>query len=82
MKAPSQYHWGNAMLTAAECRAQAEEKLAQAERDERHRKRLITAAEAWLFLASQLRRAEAAFTQDEVVITRRSKSRVKASAVT
>ena len=46
---------------------QAEQKLAQAERDERHRKRLITAAEAWLFLASQLRRVEAAFPNDEVV---------------
>jgi hypothetical protein len=55
------------MLTSAECRVQAEQKLAQAERDERHRKRLITAAEAWLFLASQLRRVEAAFPNDEVV---------------
>src|SRR5258707_12132796 len=36
------------MLTSAECRAQAEQKLAQAERDDRNRKRLITAAEAWL----------------------------------
>jgi hypothetical protein len=40
---------------------QAEQKLALAERDERHRKRLITAAEAWLFLASQLKRVEANF---------------------
>jgi hypothetical protein len=70
------------MLTSAECRAQTEEKLAQAERDDRHRKRLITAAEAWLFLASQLRRAEAAFPHDEVVTTRRSKGRVKANAAT
>jgi hypothetical protein len=53
------------MLTSAECRVQAEQKLAQAERDGRHRKRLITAAEAWLFLASQLRRVEAAFPNDE-----------------
>ena len=45
---------------------QAEQKLAQAERDERHRKRLITAAEAWLFLASQLRRVEAVSPNDEV----------------
>ena len=35
--------------------------------DERHRKRLITAAEAWLFLASQLRRVETAFPNDEAV---------------
>jgi hypothetical protein len=40
-------------LTAAECRTLAEEKLAEADRDERHRRRLITAAEGWLFLASQ-----------------------------
>jgi hypothetical protein len=50
--------WGRAMLTSAECRAQAEQKLAEANRDYRHRKRLITAAEAWLFLANQLKRAE------------------------
>jgi hypothetical protein len=49
------------MFTSDECRAQAEDKLAQAERDHRHRNRLITAAEAWLFLASQLRRVEATF---------------------
>ena len=47
------------MFTSAECRVQAEQKLAQAERDDRHRKRLITAAEAWLILASQMRRLEA-----------------------
>ena len=70
------------MLTSAECRAQAEQKLAQAEHDERHQKRLITAAEAWLFLASQLRRAEAAFLHDEVGTKRRSKSRMKAKDAT
>jgi hypothetical protein len=47
------------MLSSAECRAHAEEKLAQAERDDGHRKRLITAAAAWLVLASQMRRLEA-----------------------
>jgi hypothetical protein len=47
------------MLSSAECRAHAEEKLAQAERDDAHRKRLITAAEAWLILASHMRRLEA-----------------------
>ena len=46
------------MFTSAECRAHAEQKLAQAEHDQRHRRRLITAAEAWLNLASLLRRAE------------------------
>ena len=49
------------MYTSAECRAQAEEKLAQAEHDNQHRNRLITTAEGWLFLASQLRRIEASF---------------------
>ena len=44
------------MYTSAECRAHAEEKLALASRDNRNRKRLIVAAEAWLFLAGQLRR--------------------------
>jgi hypothetical protein len=48
------------MFTSTECRAYAEQKLAQAEHDQQHRRRLITAAEAWLFLASQLRRMEAA----------------------
>jgi hypothetical protein len=82
MKAPSQDDCGNAMLTSAECRAQADQKLAQAEHDERHRKRLITAAEAWLFLASQLRRAESAFPHDEVGTKRRSKGRMKAKDAT
>ena len=45
-------------LTSTECRAIAEKKLAEAGRDERHRKRLTTAAEGWLFLAGQLRRLE------------------------
>jgi hypothetical protein len=34
------------LFTSAECRALAEQKLAEAERDDRHRRRLITAAEA------------------------------------
>jgi hypothetical protein len=42
------------MFTSAECRAKAEEK-----RDPRHSRRLIDAAEAWLFLADQIRRLEA-----------------------
>jgi hypothetical protein len=49
------------MFTAAECRVRAEEKLAQAACDDRHRRRLNTAAEAWLILASQMRRLEAKF---------------------
>jgi hypothetical protein len=54
----------NAMLTFAECRALAEAKLAQAEHDERHRRRLISAAEGWLLLASQMRRLEASLGDD------------------
>jgi hypothetical protein len=53
------------MLTAAECRALAEAKLTQAEHDNRRRRRLINAAKAWLFLASQLRRVEVATTLSE-----------------
>jgi hypothetical protein len=47
------------MFTSAECRARAEEKLAQAKHDDRNRKRLITAAEAWFFLAGKMGRLEA-----------------------
>jgi len=53
-------------LTSAECRTLAEEKLAEADRDVRHRRRLITAAEGWLFLSSQLRRLEKTLGYDEV----------------
>ena len=51
------------MFTIAECRAQAEHKLAQADHDDRNRKRLIAAAEAWLLLAGQLRRGEKAIAK-------------------
>jgi hypothetical protein len=44
----------------------AEKKLAEAGRDEQHRKRLINAAEGWLFLAGQLRRLELSFRHDGV----------------
>jgi hypothetical protein len=53
------------MFTSAECRAHAEQKLAQAEHDQEHRRRLITAAEAWLILASQLRRLESNFGRSD-----------------
>jgi hypothetical protein len=42
------------MFTAAQFRAIAKKRLAQAEKDDRHRRRLITAAEAWFFLANRL----------------------------
>jgi hypothetical protein len=54
----------NPVLTSAECRSQAEAKLAQAERDHQHRRRLITAAQGWPLLASQLRRVEASLGAD------------------
>jgi hypothetical protein len=61
------------MYTSAECLKHA---------DRRRRNRLITAAEAWLFLAGQMKRGEAAFANDEVVTKRRSKSRMKTKAAT
>jgi hypothetical protein len=42
-----------------ECRSQADEKITQAEREPQHRTRLLTAAQAWLILAGQMRRLEA-----------------------
>lgn len=48
------------MFTSAECRAHAEEKLAQAEREPQNRRRLKTAAEGWLFLAGQMTQLEKA----------------------
>jgi hypothetical protein len=42
------------MLTSSECHAQAEEKIAQADRDPRNQERLLTAAQAWLILAGQM----------------------------
>ncbi len=45
---------GTRMFTAAECRAIALQKIAQAKHDKRHRRKLISAAEAWLFLARKL----------------------------
>ena len=41
------------MLPSAEYRARAEQKLAQAELDKPHSRKLIAAAEAWLLLASR-----------------------------
>jgi hypothetical protein len=53
-------------LTSVECRTLAEEKLAEADRDKRHRRRLITAAEGWLVLASRLRRLEKTLGYDAI----------------
>jgi hypothetical protein len=59
MKSPAQGDRSGVMFTSADCRAMAEQKLAQAERDDHHRQRLITAAEGWLLLASKLKDSEA-----------------------
>jgi hypothetical protein len=42
------------MFIAFECRAIALQKIAQAKHDKRHRGKLASAAEAWLFLARKL----------------------------
>ena len=42
------------MNTAAECRAKAKEKITQATQDKRYRRKLLSAAEARLFLAERL----------------------------
>ncbi len=47
------------MPTSAECRERAEEKIAEAERQPGHGKRLRTAAEGWLVLAEIMGRLEA-----------------------
>jgi hypothetical protein len=47
------------MLTSGECHAQAEDKIAQADREPRNQERLLTAAQAWLILAAQMRGLEA-----------------------
>jgi hypothetical protein len=44
------------MFTSSECHALAEEKIAQADRESRNQERVLTAAQAWLILAGQMRR--------------------------
>ena len=63
------------MFSSAECQAHAEEKLLEANNDPRHRRRLLTAAEAWLYLAAQIRSAEPPLTTGEIVAKVRSKRR-------
>jgi len=47
------------VLTSAECRKIAERKLGEAVGDRRHGKELKATAQAWLFLAEKIERAEA-----------------------
>lgn len=56
---------GSAMFTYAQCRAIAEQKLAQAEHDPENRRRLITAANGWLLLASRLTEGTTAAPAEE-----------------
>jgi hypothetical protein len=46
------------MLTSAECREMAKQKLIQAEHEPQRRTRLLTAAQGWLVLESELRQLE------------------------
>jgi hypothetical protein len=46
------------MLTSAECQAKADEKFAQADREPRHRRRLLSAADGWVILAGIMGRLE------------------------
>ena len=62
------------MLTSAECEAHAKEKLAAADGDLQHRRRLLTAAEAWLHLAD-LVRCDPPLTKGEIIAKVRSKKR-------
>jgi hypothetical protein len=48
------------MFTSSECRTHAEQKIAQAQLEPRHQRRLLTAAQGWLVLAGQVRRMEKA----------------------
>jgi hypothetical protein len=54
------------MTTAAECRAKAKEKITQAMQDKRHRRKLLSAAEAWLFLAERLDESDHVTVASEV----------------
>jgi len=62
------------LLTSTECRAIAEKKLAEAGHDKRHRKRLINAAEGWLFVAGQLRRLERSFGDEKMLSEKQAAS--------
>jgi hypothetical protein len=65
------------MFTAAECRAHAEEKLAAAEDNPQHRKRLLTAAEAWLHLADKIGSGEQVVTSAGEIVKATSKKRAR-----
>jgi hypothetical protein len=68
------------MFTSAQCRTIAKQKLAQAEHDKRHRRRLIAAAEAWLLLASRLSGEDTTLSTQGAVKKTRSKKRTRENA--
>ena len=59
------------MLTSAECRARAEQKIAEAELQPRHERKLRTPAEGWLVLADPMERLEASMRVGEPESPRR-----------
>src|SRR3977135_3157712 len=61
----------NAMLTSAECRARAEQKIAEAELQPRHERKLRTPAEGRLVLADPMERLEASMRVGEPESPRR-----------
>jgi hypothetical protein len=64
------------MFTATECRSIALEKITQAKHDKRHRRKLASAAEAWLLLARRLDEVEGvvavAYEADDAAIDYRA----------
>jgi hypothetical protein len=65
------------LLTSGKCRARADEKFAQAEREPQNQKRLLAAARGWLFLAGQMGRLEAGSSRCKKRTKERADYRVK-----
>jgi hypothetical protein len=55
------------MLTSAECRARAEQKIAGAELQPRHKRKLRGDAECWLVLADRMERLEGSMRRSHEV---------------
>jgi hypothetical protein len=53
------------LVTVAQCRAKAKEKTELAERDPRHRRKLMAAAQAWAFLADKMEEADSIISNAE-----------------
>ena len=65
------------MLGATECRKRAQQKLAQAEREPRHSRKLLHAAQAWLLLANNIEQVQTTLTT-EPNAERQTTSQIKA----